>query len=163
MIDFESSQLKKMESKKKEFLESEEMKETAEQVIRDNHLDLRPSKIGYVLVYPYVSKSVPGKCVKTTPELKFYTTYDYMIQISGTIWDNLPEADRKILLLHLLLYVLPIMNEKTGEWDFKLRKPDIIAFSRVVDKHGKDWALGIKTLMTSIYNLSATQEEKVRI
>jgi hypothetical protein len=55
------------------------------------------------------------------------------------------------------------MNEKTGDYDFKIRKPDFVAFKSILDKYGTDWKQKIKLSLSSIHNLTPAQEDSIRI
>jgi hypothetical protein len=161
MFDFKNQPAK--EPKKREYEESEELKFFADKVIAEQKIDITPAQVAYLLVSPNISKTVPSKTIKTTPEFKFFSNYDYVIEISLDLWTALDDADRHILLHHELLHILPLMNEKTGDYDFKLRKPDFIAFKSILDKYGADWKSKIKLSISSIHNLTPAQEDSIKI
>jgi membrane glycosyltransferase len=91
--------------------------------------------------------------VRTGKELKFFSGFDYLIEMSGEVWDALDEPTRYILMLHELMHLLPVMNDKTGNWDFKLRDHDIQDFSSLIKKYGIDWVSKVKTIASSVYDL----------
>ncbi len=148
---------------KREFILSDEMKQLANQIISEERIDTHPAKIEYVLVYPNISKTTAGKCIKTGKELKFFSNLDYVIEISGDLWDTLDNDSRAILLEHELRHILVVQNDKTGDWTYKLRKHDIQDFSRIVSKHGVDWIRKIKLCLSSLYNLTPTEEDNIQI
>jgi len=160
---FEFSELPAKEPKKREYEESEELKFLAEKIISEQKIDVMPAQVGYMIVSPNISKTVPSKTIKTPPELKHFSGFDYLIEVSLDLWTALDEAERYILIHHELLHILPIMNEKTGDYDFKIRKPDFVAFKSILDKYGTDWKQKIKLSLSSIHNLTPAQEDSIRI
>ncbi|GAB1443967.1 hypothetical protein MASR2M39_28120 [Ignavibacteriales bacterium] len=160
---FEFSELPAKEQKKREYEESEELKFLAEKIISEQKIDVMPAQVGYMIVSPNISKTVPSKTIKTPPELKHFSGFDYLIEVSLDLWTALDEAERYILIHHELLHILPIMNEKTGDYDFKIRKPDFVAFKSILDKYGTDWKQKIKLSLSSIHNLTPAQEDSIRI
>lgn len=160
---FEFSELPAKEQKKREYEESEELKFLAEKIISEQKIDVMPAQVGYMIVSPNIAKTVPSKTIKTPPELKHFSGFDYLIEVSLDLWTALDEAERYILIHHELLHILPIMNEKTGDYDFKIRKPDFVAFKSILDKYGTDWKQKIKLSLSSIHNLTPAQEDSIRI
>jgi hypothetical protein len=160
---FEFSELPAKEPKKREYEESEELKFLADKVIAEQKIDVMPAQVGYIIVSPNISKTVPSKTIKTPPELKHFSGFDYLVEVSLDLWTALDEAERYILIHHELLHILPIMNEKTGDYDFKIRKPDFVAFKSILDKYGTDWKQKIKLSLSSIHNLTPAQEDSIRI
>jgi hypothetical protein len=154
------TQSQKKTSNKKTFEVSSELKELGEQVIEKQKINVYPSKIEYLLVYPHVTKSVAGRCVRTGKELKFFSGFDYLIEMSGELWDALDVDTRKILMEHELRHILPVINEKSGEWDFKLRDHDVQDFASIIKEHGIDWISKVKLSVASLYELD---EEDVKI
>lgn len=160
---FEFSELPAKEPKKREYEESEELKFLAEKIITEQKIDVMPAQVGYMIVSPNISKTVPSKTIKTPAELKHFSGFDYLVEVSLDLWTALDEAERYILIHHELLHILPIMNEKTGDYDFKIRKPDFVAFKSILDKYGTDWKQKIKLSLSSIHNLTPAQEDSIRI
>lgn len=150
-------------STKKEFVRSDDMRELAETIIREEKIDFRPAQVEYLLVYPHISKTRPSKTVKANGELKFFSSYDYIIEISGELWEALEDEERRILLHHELMRLMPVMNEKTGDWTFKLRKPDVIGFGKIIHEHGDNWAQRIKLSISALYGLTPAQEDKIAL
>jgi hypothetical protein len=151
---------KKKTSSKKTFEVSADLKKLAETVINDQKIDVYPAKLEYLLVYPNVSKSVAGRCVRTGKELKFFSGFDYLIEMSGELWDVLDEPTRLILMEHELKHVCPTMNEKSGEWEFTLRDHDVQDFASIIKKHGIDWLSKVKLSVANLYELD---EEDVKL
>lgn len=147
----------------REFVLSEDMKMMASEIIKDERLDVYPAKIEYVLVYPNISKTVAGKCIKTGKELKFFSNLDFVIEISGELWDALDEETRRVLLEHELRHILILQNDNTGDWKFKIKKHDIQDFSRIVSKHGVDWIKRVKLSLSAIYGLTPAEEDNIQI
>lgn len=148
---------------KKEFEVSDELKTLADDVASSENLELHPAKIEYLLVYPNISKIVAGRCIRTGKELKFFSGFDYLIEMSGELWDALDDSVRYVLMQHELMHVMPVMNDKTGEWKFELRQHDIEDFSRIIKKHGVEWISKVKLSISSLYDLTPHQEDKIKI
>lgn len=138
---------------KKEYVKSHDLEVLADKVIHDKNMGIQDVRIKYLLVYPYISKKIAGRCMKATDVLKVYADCEYVIQMSGDLWDQLDDDKKFILMWHELLHVLPIMNEKTGEWNYKLRDHDVKDFYTIIKDHGIDWFNEMKTLFSSVYDL----------
>lgn len=151
---------KKKKSSKKTFEQSKELKTLGEKVINDKKINVYPAKIDYLIVYPNISKTVAGRCVRAGKELKFYSKFDYIVEMSGELWDTLDDATQAILMQHELMHILPTMNEKSGDWEFKLRDHDVQDFASIIKEHGIDWISKVKASVASMYELN---EEDVKI
>jgi len=144
---------KKVASNKKTYEISAELKELGEKVIDKQKIDVYPAKVEYLLVYPFITKSCAGRCVRSGKELRFFSGFDYLIEMSGELWDLLDADTRAILMEHELKHILCVMNEKKGEWDFKLRDHDVQDFASIIKKHGIDWISKVKLSVASLYEL----------
>ena len=144
---------KKVTSNKKTYEISSELKELGEKVINEQKIDIYPAKLEFLLVYPYITKSCAGRCVRSGKELKFFSGFDYLIEMSGELWDVLDASTREVLMEHELRHVLPVMNEKSGEWEFKSRDHDVQDFASIIKKHGTDWISKVKLSVASLYEL----------
>jgi predicted metallopeptidase len=145
------------------FEKSDELQKLAERVIKEQNLDVSKAKIEYLLVYPNVSKTVAGRCIRTGRELKFYSDKDYLIEMSGELWDNLEESVRYVLMQHEIMHVLPVENEKTGDMQYKIRAHDVEDFSKIIKTHGHDWISKVKLTISSIYDLTPSEEDSITI
>jgi len=85
-------------SSDKQLMESPEMETIAKKVISDYNLEFGPAEIGFFLVYPHISKQRAAKAMKATREVKYYSGNDYLIEVSGELWDML---DQKLALIHI--------------------------------------------------------------
>lgn len=150
-------------SGKKDFVVSDELRELAEKVIKDEVLEISPAKVEYLLVYPNISKTLAGRCMKAGRELKFFSGFDYIIEMSGELWDSLDDTVRYVLMQHELMHISPIMDDKSGEWKFELRPHDVEDFSKIIKKHGIDWISKVKLSISSLYDLTPSQEDKIKI
>lgn len=147
----------------KQLMESPEVETMAEKVIKDHKMEFGPAEIGYFLVYPNLSKQRAAKCVKANREVKYYSGNDYLIEISGELWDMLDNDSKEMLLYHELLQVDPTFKTKTQEWVMKIRKPDFSDFYEINDKYGNEWYKTIQATASSLYDLDPKQESKVRM
>ncbi|HEX2868642.1 MAG TPA: putative metallopeptidase [Ignavibacteriales bacterium] len=148
---------------KKEFEVDADMRNLAGEVIREMRLDVHPAKIEFLRVSPYIQKTTAAVCKKTGPEFKFFTNHDYLIEVSAELWDALDKDTRKILLEHELRHILVLQNDKTGDWNFKLRKHDIQDFASIVKVHGVDWIKRVKLSISSLYDLTPAEEDNIQI
>ncbi|MEX0661142.1 MAG: putative metallopeptidase [Balneolaceae bacterium] len=147
----------------KQLNESPEMAEVAKEVIELHKMDLGPAEIGYLLVYPNISKQRAAKCVKANREVKHYSGNDYLIEISGDLWDMLDSDTKKMLLYHQLLHIDPVFKAKNSEWKMQVRKPDFSDFYEINDKFGNEWYKTIQATVSSLYDLDPRQEGKVSV
>lgn len=147
----------------REYEESEELEELAKDIIKKQLLDILPAKVAYLMVSPNISNTVPAKILKATPEVKFFSDCNYVVEFSRDVFNSLDDETRRIIMHDLLIRILPVMNEVKGEYQFKLRNPDLIAFKRIIDLYGTDWKTKVKLVMSSMYNLSPVQEDAIKI
>ncbi len=147
----------------KELIESPEMQEIAGKVIEAHNIELGIAKIGYLLVYPNISKQRAAKCIKSTNEVKHYSGNDYLIEVSGDLWDMLDTDTKKMLLYHELLHIDPVFKAKNQEWKMNLRKPDFADYYEINDKFGNEWYKTIQATVSSLHDLDPRQESKVSV
>ncbi len=143
--------------------ESAEVEELATQVIKTHNLEFGPAQIGYFLVYPNLSKMKGATCIKANREVKYYSGNDYLIEISGDLWDMLDADSKKMLLYHQLLHIEPVFKAKNQEWKMTIRKPDFADYYEINDKFGNTWYKTIQATMSSLYDLDPKQESKVSL
>lgn len=147
----------------KELIESPEMLEMAVKVIETHNINLGPAQVGYLLVYPNISKQRAAKCVKASREVKYYSGHDYLIEISGELWDMLDNDTKMMLLYHELLHIDPVFKAKNQEWKMQVRRPDFSDYYEINDKFGNEWYKTIQATVSSLYDLDPRQEGKVSV
>jgi len=147
----------------KQLNESPEMEEIAKEVIESHGIDLGPAEIGFILVYPNISKQRAAKCMKATREVKHYSGNDYLIEVSGDLWDMLDKDTKKMLMYHQLLHIDPIFKAKNQQWKMMLRKPDFADYYEINDKFGNEWYKTIQATVSSLHDLDPRQEGKVSV
>lgn len=147
----------------KQLMESPEVEEIAEKVIEQEDMEFGPAVIGYFLVYPNLSKLKAAKCMKATREVKYYSGNDYLIEISGEMWDMLDNKTREMLLFHQLLHIDPTYKAKKQEWVMKIRKPDFSDYYEINDKYGNEWYKTVQATVSSLYDLDPKKESKVNM
>ncbi len=150
-------------STEKQLMESPEMETIAKKVIEQYKLEFGPAEIGYFLVYPHISKQRAAKCMKATREVKYYSGNDYLIEVSGELWDMLDPKTKEMMIYHELLHVDPTFKSKTQEWKMNIRKPDFSDFYSINDKFGNEWYKTIQATASSLYDLDPKQESKVSL
>ncbi len=147
----------------KQFLEDPHMAKLADEVKDEHSIEVGPAQVGYLLVYPNLSKTRAGKTIKASREVKHYSGNDYLVEISGELWDMLDRDTRKMMLLHMLLHIDPTFKAKNQEWKMNLRKPDFSDFYEINDKFGNEWYKTIQATMSSLYDLDPKKESKVKL
>lgn len=147
----------------KELIESPELQELAAEVIENHKIELGPAQIGYLLVYPNISKQRAAKCMKATREVKHYSGNDYLVEVSGELWDMLDKDTRKMLIYHELLHIDPVFKAKNQEWKMKIRQPDFSDYYEINDTFGNEWYKTIQATASSLYDLDPKQESKVKV
>lgn len=150
-------------SKDKQLMESPEVEKIARDVIEKNNMEFGPAEIGYFLVYPNISKQRAAKCMKATREVKYYSGNDYLIELSGELWDMLDSKTKEMVLYHELLHIDPSFKSKNQEWKMNLRKPDFSDFYTINDKYGNEWYKTVQATASSLYDLDPRQENKVSL
>lgn len=146
----------------KEYRQADDVKKVAEKVIEDKGLDLNMCKIAYVKVYPNLSKTKVGECRVANRREHFFSGADYIISMSGDIWDELDDDRRYILTWHELMHVHPEYNEKKGEWNYKVRNHDIEDFAKIIEEHGADWFSEVKDIVMAFHDMDPEKKEKIR-
>ena len=126
-------------------------------------LDFGPAEIGFFLVYPNISKLKAAKCIKSTREVKYYSGNDYLIEVSGELWDILDSKTREMVIYHQLHRIDPQFKPKNNEWKMNLRKPDFADFYAINDKFGNEWYKTVQASASSLYDLDPRQESKVSL
>lgn len=147
----------------KQLMESPEVEAIASKVIEKYKMEFGPAEIGYFLVYPNLSKQRAAKCMKASREVKHYSGNDYLIEISGELWDMLDNDTKEMMLYHELLHVDPTFKSKNQEWKMNIRKPDFADFYTINDKFGNEWYKTIQATVSSLYDLDPRQESKVKL
>ena len=147
----------------KQLMESPEVEAIARKVVEQHKMEFGPAEIGYFLVYPNISRQKAAKCMKASREVKHYSGNDYLIEISGELWDMLDNQTKEMLLYHELLHIDPDFKSKTQEWKMNLRKPDFSDFYTINDTYGNEWYKTIQATVSSLYDLDPKQESKVSL
>lgn len=147
----------------KQLMESPEVEEIARQIKERESLEFGPAEIGYFLVYPNLSKYKAAKCVKASREVKYYSGNDYLIEISGEMWDMLDQKTREMVVFNQLLHIDPVYKAKNQEWKMKVRRPDFADYYEINDKYGNEWYKTVQATVSSLYDLDPKRESKVSL
>lgn len=162
--NFEQSRLdEKFRSAKKMIVKSPDVTKMAETVIESQGLDIGPASVGCLLIYPNISKQRAAKVTKQNEVQQYLTGFDYLVQISGDLWDMLDTDTQKMVLYHQLMQIDPVFKAKNQEWQFKLRKPDFSDFYQINDKHGNNWYKVVQATVSSLYDLDPRMESQVKL
>jgi hypothetical protein len=157
---------KQMNIAGKDFVISDDLKTIADDLIKNDPVlqtyNLDIPRIGYILVYPNITKHVAGRCIKSGRELKFFSECDYVIEMSGETWDVLEDDVKKILTLHELMHI-HVFHDKKGNVRFKLRDHDVKDFMYIIKTYGIDWFERLRTVVSSTYDMKPDDESKIKI
>ena len=147
----------------KQYIEDPSLAKFGQRVRRDKNIETGKAEIGYMLVFPNISQTTGAKCVKCSALVKHFSGYDFVIQISGEMWDMLDQTTREILLWHQLLHVDATFKTKTQEWSYTVRKHDYADFYEINEKVGNTWYKTIQATISSLYDLDPKKESKVKV
>lgn len=146
----------------KDYEEAPKVEQVAQEVQNKEGMDLSMCDIRYLKVYPNISKTTAGRCkALNRREHHLSGGYDYVVEMSGELWDRLDADRRYILTWHELKHVYPVYNDNKGEWNYKVRKHDVEDFEEILDRHGPDWFQEIKDINSSIYDLDPEKSRKL--
>lgn len=86
-------------------------------------------------------EQIVGKVTKMSDKYRplLEEDYDFIMEIGADAWTELSDYEREAWIDHLLQHCVGEEDDDTGETDFKTRRPEIIAFSDTLDRHGVDW------------------------
>jgi len=113
-------------------------------------------------IYPAISKTVWAHIFKVTPYMKMFTDLDYVVEVSGDIWEMIDDEMKKILLEHELDHVC-ITEKDDGTPVLKTLKHDVQDFRSIIRKYGIDWTVK-KDLISEQYKEilhERKQQEKI--
>jgi len=150
----------------KEYETNTELRNLAKKIIEEknpNGLKESPAEFEFLLVYPQISKTTVGKCIKLRDEMQFITGLHYIIEMSGELWDNLSDKVKELVMEHELLHAMPVYNEKKGDWAFKIKNHNVRDFYQLLSEHGLDWFTELKTMASSVYDLKPEDEDKISL
>jgi len=152
---------------KKTYTQSDELNTIAERILNDDSFFVAFSKqdnvkVCYLKVYPHVTKFVAGRCIRASHAVKYFSDYDYVIEVSGELWDSLNELTKDVLIWHELAHIHVEYNKK-GERLLKLRDHDVQDFSEIIKRYGIDWFTDLRTFAASVYDLEPKDERKVKL
>lgn len=147
----------------KDYEDAPDVENVAEQVINDKGMDLSMCDVKYLKVYPNISKTKAGQCkALSRREHHLSGGYDYVIEMSGELWDGLDADRRYILTWHELKHVYPVYSDSKGEYNYKVRKHDVEDFQEIIQQHGADWFDEIKDINSSLYDLDPEKTRKLK-
>jgi hypothetical protein len=147
----------------KEIVDAPDVEDVAEQVIKDKGIDLSMCEVRYVKMYPNISKTTVGQCRVANRREHFFSGADYIILMSGEIWDDLDDDRRYILTWHELKHIHPTYSEKRGEWRHQVKGHDVEDFADIINEHGTDWISDLRTIVGSYYDLDPEKQDKVSL
>lgn len=147
---------------RKEYVDAPGVEEVAEQVVSDKGIDVSMCEIKYVKVYPKISNTTAGRCkVANNREHHLSGGADYIIEMSGDLWDSLDDERRYVLTWHEIMHIAPEYSEKKGEYNYKVRRHDVEDFQEIIDEHGAYWFDAIRDINASVNDLDPAKASKL--
>lgn len=141
---------------------ADDVREIGQKVITQENLKFMNARIGYVKVWPHVSKTVLARCIKTNKELRFFSSHDYIVEVSADVWSKLTEELKYILVYHELLHI-DITSGKSGEEKYNLRDHTVKDFHSIIRKYGMNWFEGIKSTAATVLELDGIAIDKLKL
>jgi len=124
--------------------------------------DIDNINIEYIKVYPNITPTCAGRCIKASKLIKFFNDTDIIIEVSGELWDVLTEETKYILMLHEMKHIL-IEYKKDGELIVGLQDHNVKDFYDIIKEYGIEWIEVIKTVTQNIHDFQNGEEEKISI
>lgn len=112
--------------------------------------DGHKAKICGLMVAPNISNSIAGKCVKSGRELKHFSGYDYLLQISEQLWGVLSDEIKYLLVYHELLHIDVKWSKNATKPTYALRDHNVKDFRQIIEKYGIDWIRQIELVSSSL-------------
>jgi len=120
------------------FGNAEEVELIAESLIPNYHPELATARIKYLFVEKAPKKGgreLPGKASKVSGKWEHLTELDFTIEVPAPTWDEASNEQRQALVDHLLEYCTAEEDEKTGDFKWLIREPDVREFSSILQRH----------------------------
>lgn len=137
--------VKKMNAKKKRYYipnENDDLTKTFEKCLKlcneSDMVEKHNVKFSLHYVYPYISKDVWAHIMKSSPQLKMYSNVDYIIEVSGGIWELIDQNQKDILIEHELMHLYITENDE-GVPKYQLQGHDLEDFKKIISKYGIEW------------------------
>lgn len=112
-------------------------------------------------VYPMVGKNIAARICRANANLKIHAGIDYVIEISGQVWEQMDDTVREILMAHELTHIKASMND-AGEISLELRDHDVKDFLWIIKKYGVEWCELQNKIMESIADQAKDAKEKAK-
>ncbi len=142
---------------------SEQIKLLANEVIEEQRMQQpKQVKVGYLIVEPMIAPNVAGRCIKCNKQLQLFSGCEYLIEISGDVWQNLDLKTKKILLQHELMHI-DVKQNKKGELVCKIRDHDIQDFITIIEKYGVNWIKVINLLYEQLQDKKNEQKGRLKV
>jgi hypothetical protein len=123
----------------KEYVDAESVQTMAQQILPTFHAELAEADIRYYFVTEHSMKNgrpLYGKARKMSGSLHFLTGHDFVIEVAMDLWNEMPDAQRRAVIDHLLEYCTGEEDEDSGEMRYTMREPDVKEFATILRRHG---------------------------
>jgi predicted metallopeptidase len=130
------------------------MIETAKPVIEQERAEtfcLKDAKVQVVFIYPNISKSCVARIVRTSKELKLFSSFDYIIEFSGEIWDNINDKVRQVIVEHELRHVYTKFDDNSGAFKYLLVNHNVLDFKEILSTYGIEWFGDLQNKVVDLY------------
>lgn len=122
------------------FWEAKEVEDIAKPIIASYLPELVEAKIKYYFKEKCSKKGstmVYGKTAKVSDKNSFLMGgFNYLLELGADGWRELTVRQREALVYHLLNYCHVDVDDKTNEYTYGLKDPDIIEFTDVLSRYG---------------------------
>lgn len=144
----------KKEKVERTFSPDTKLQQMIEQVIYKENMyvgqDTFKAKICGLMVSPNISGTIAGRCVRSGRELRYFSGYDYLLQISEQLWNVLSDEVKYLLVYHELLHIDVKWPKNAVKPTYALRDHNVKDFRQIIEKYGIDWIKQIELLSSSL-------------
>jgi len=104
--------------------------------------DARDATFKILFVSPVINKKTVARICRASAHVKLFQGFDYIIEISKDMWDQLNDEQKKILMWHECEHI-HVKEKRDGTPTYGLRDHDLKDFRSVVNEHGVYWMLDV--------------------
>lgn len=151
---------KKKPKTEKTFVQNAQLNNLIKLVVEEENIDIAEAKICGLQVSPSIGDFIAGRCIRSGKQLKHFSGYDYIIEVSGELWDLLNEQTKYLLVYHELLHI-GIKYKKDGSVVYGIVDHDIKDFRNIIKKYGIDWISEVNLLNSTLVDEGKQGEVKL--
>lgn len=106
--------------------------------------DVLKAKFQLIMVEPYISKTVVARIMRPRGEFLMFAGVDFIIEFSGSAFDVIDTATKKVVIEHELRHV-KIDFDDNGDPKYGLVDHNVKDFFEVIKRHGVEWFETLRT------------------